>query len=745
MGDIGTRSEQKMKKISKPFAFPCQGGNYSAEEAFSCHDTNCSYTIDCRGSEPFSATFSSEKRGDTRVILRGDWLVDLEKSEYRDCTYVVSKGMSFAEKRPFENRELHGIWISCLHTPNGIFFDAETSRFPEKIPFEISGHRALTEIRNNRTSFFIGDIETEDVPVRITSDICAPGKSLTVGKTEKVAFAVSGNFSGKMRLYGAVSCETKVTNGVAEAKITVSRKGLVPIVAAVFDSNEKAVGFSFFTPLALNTIFETADFRLNGSYIEYLRSMLLRRIGFSMPEEEPRGELVYPFSMWIRNYTGQTLSSFGFEEEAHQYLRLLDDILVRDGFLKQSYGLSLLTGSDDLGTMGNDGMGYYLWCWGKLMNRFPDRKPNLRAVDRCIRWLKFHTRWNGLVQDGTEPVDLFTTDATDGCLYTQGIIIAGLKVLSGAFKNSGDLSAEEERLVKSIDEYAERLITALKFRFGNSAFFDEYSVADTAVKQGVFGIFDPALKEWARVIWSNIDKRYLHAYSVLQPGALFSDPEAEVDGFEELIENTLEKTVSERACDYDKRLIYVHFPRVDAYSQLGTVLDLLFMNQPDRAFEYLDAFMSYWGLTKLTYILPECIETRAVGKPNDITYMRDTMKEKTENYPFLYPGSDGQPETGYFRAPGNLIHVGYLFWIYDAIIGISVMRDGLVFTPRIPEKLFPVKVSGYHTPFGIVDMETMKSDGKITAIYTVHTADGGKTINTINLTNEKMILRRKNQ
>lgn len=734
-----------MERKSKPFAFPCQGGDYTAAETFTRFGTDCTYTVDCRGNQPFLAGFSSEAKGTVRAVLHGDWLTDLEASEFGNCTYVISKGMSFAEKRPFENRELHGIWIRSLHTPDGIFFYAETSRFPEKIPFEISGRTALLSESDNRTSFYAGESAAGGVSVTVTSDICSPGKALVVGITEKIGFTVSDGFSGKLRLYGAVSCEAEVTNGTAEAEVTVSRKGLVPIVAAAVDGNGKITGFSFFTPLTLSTVFETADFRINGTYVEYLRSMLLRRIGFSMPEEEPRGELVYPFSMWIRNYTGQTLSSFGFEEEAHQYLRLLDDILVRDGFLKQSYGLSLLTGSDDLGTMGNDGMGYYLWCWGKLMNRFPDRRPNLRAVDRCVRWLKFHTRWNGLIQDGTEPVDLFTSDATDGCLYTQGIVIAGLRVLSGAYRNAGGLSSDEESLVKNLEEYADRLITAVKFRFRDTGFFDEYSAADGAVKEGVFGIFDPALREWARVIWSNIDSKYLHAYSVLQPGALFGDPEAGVKGFDGLIENTLEKTVSERACDYDDRLIYVHFPRVDAYSQLGTVLDLLFMNQPDRAFRYLDAFVSYWGLTKLTYILPECIETRTVGKPNSITYMRDTMKEKSESYPFLYPGSDGQPENGYFRAPGNLIHVGYLFWIYDVIAGISVAADRLVLTPRIPEKLFPVKISGYHTPFGDVDMETVMSDGKITAVYTVHSADGDMTVRADNLKEETINLRRQNQ
>lgn len=727
-----------MKKTSKAFAFPCQGGDYSASEIFSAYGVDAEYSVNCRSDEPFTAEFSG-KCDTVQITLQGDWLVDLMAKEYTDSMYVLSKGMSFAEKRPFDNKELHGIWIRSLHTPDGIFFDAVTSRFPEKLPFIIKGQPVfLKKEDDNHTSFYSGNLKISQEFDHISSDICDPGKALTVGKNERIAFTSSSAKCSKLRLYGAVSLEAEVRNGTAEFSVNISEKGIGPIVAVSLDEDGQILGFEFFYPLVLATTLKTADFRLNGSYIEYLRSLLLRRIGYSMPEEEPRGELVYPFSMWIRNYTGQTLSSFGFEEEAYEYLKLLDDILIQDGYLKQSYGLSLIPNSDDLGTMGNDGMGYYLWCWGKLMNRYPAKKPSLHAIDRCIRWLKFHTRWNGLIQDGTEPVDLFTSSETDGCLYTQGIVISGLKVLSGAYRNLKKLTPDEENLVKNMEEYAERLISAVQFRYRNTEFFDEYSTADAAVRENNYNIFDPGLRGWVEVIWSNIGEKYLHAYSVLQPGALFDDPEGKVDGFDSIIEQTMRKVAEERCCDYNDKLLYVHFPRVDAYSQLGAVLNLLYMNQPNRAYDYLDAFVSYWGLTKLTYILPECIETRSVGKPNDITKMSDSMKEKSETYPFLYPGSSNQPETGYFRAPGNLIHVGYLFYIYDVMIGISVSKNGLVLTPRIPDKLFPVKLSGYHTPWGTVDMEADRQNNNSVVKYTVHTNSGDSVICVENLSEEKI-------
>jgi len=706
-----------MQDSSKVFRFPCQDGDLTASASFQAFDAVCQYAVDAKSDSPFLCHVAGSSF-DLHLALAGDWLIDLEQSPAENCIAVTSKGMSHAQKRPFDNKELHGIWMYALHTRDGLFFEATLSRFPEKLPIVHKGHGyAVLADDDNRFFLYAGAMSVGNMAAEIQTDLCDAGRAILMNQETAARFTVSSG--SRLRLYGAVSGEYPVINGCAEVTLAFPEQGIAPLVAVALDENDIMTGAAFFHPLVLKTALYTGDFRVNGTFVEYLRSMLLRRIGPSMPEEEPRGELVYPFSMWIRNYIGQTLSSFGFAKEAYAYLDLLDEILIRDGYLKESYSLLLQTGEDDMGIMGNDGMGYYLWEWGKLMNHFPQYRPRPRAIRRAINWLRFHTRWNGLIQDGTEPVDLFTSEATQGCLYTQGIVIAGLRVLSGAYRNQDVLSSEEEQLVSAMEQYAARLIEGIDFYFRDTPCFNEYSAARPMVDAGRFGMFDPHVAEWMRWIWGNIPENYLHAYSVLQPGALFADPEANIPGFEEKIRETVKRVQQERCCDYDHRLIYAHFPRADAYSQLGMVLDLLFLHEPEEAYVYLDAFLSYWGLTNLPFILPECIETYQLNNAGQKTLMSETMEEKCRTFPFLYPGSKGQPENGYFRAPGNLIHVGYLFWIYDVMLGISVKKNRLLFTPRLPKALLPLNLRGYHTPFGDVDAAATEEDEKICVTYTI--------------------------
>lgn len=47
-----------------------------------------------------------------------------------------------------------------------------------------------------------------------------------------------------------------------------------------------------------------------------------------------------------------------------------------------------------------------------------------------------------------------------------------------------------------MEEYAERLISAVQFRYRNTEFFDEYSTADAAVRENNYNIFDPGLRGW---------------------------------------------------------------------------------------------------------------------------------------------------------------------------------------------------------------------------------------------------------
>lgn len=720
-----------MKCPNEAFRFPCQGGDLTATASFDAFGVASCYTVDAKSDQPFCY----EGKGasyDLRLTLAGDWMIDLEKNEVAGGIAVTSKGMSHAFKRYFTNKELHGIWLYGLHTEDGMFFEATMSRFPEALPLMHNGS-GYTVLKDTDNHFFLyaGTLPIGEVAVAVQSDLCDAGRAIVMGQSEKVRFTVSGG--SRLRLYGAVNGEYLIEDGCVETTVVFPERGIVPVVAVALDENGRVIGADFFHPLVLKTVLKTGDFRVNGTYVEYLRSMLLRRIGQSMPEEEPRGELVYPFSMWIRNYIGQTLSSFGFDKEAYEYLNLLDELLVRDGYLKQSYSLLLLAGEDDMGCMGNDGMGYYLWGWGKLMNRYPQYRPQPRAVRRAVAWLRFHTRWNGLIQDGTEPVDLFTSDATEGCLYTQGIVIAGLRALCGAYRNQDALSEEEERLVAEMEQYAARLIDAIDFRFRDTPYFNEYSAARPMIDAERFGVFDPGMAGWMRGIWSNIPDNYLHAYSVLQPGTLFADPEVDVPGFEERIRETVAKVKAERTCDYDDRFVYVHFPRVDTYSQLGMVLDLLFLNEVEDAYRYLDAFLAYWGLTNLTYILPECVETYHIGNAKRKTDMKETLEEKCRTFPFLYPGSEGQPANGYFRAPGNLIHVGYLFWIYDVMLGISIKKNQLVFAPRLPKALLPLTLCNYHTPFGEVNVNAAEKDGTVTVTYTVHSDGEEHSVTVSNL------------
>lgn len=713
------------------FRFPCQGGDLTAAVSFEIFGTAAQYAVDAQCDQPFSCGITGDAF-DLQMSLAGDWLIDLNHSRAADHVCVTSQGMSHAQKRAFDNKDLHGVWLYALHTADGLFFEATLSRFPEKLPIVHAGHGyTVLADEENRFSLYAGPLPLGQMTATIQTDLCDAGRALLMGQPEKAVFTASqGN---RLRLYGAVSGEYPIINGRAEATLYFSEKGIVPMAAVALDENGLVVGTAFFHPLVVKTRLVTGDFRVNGTYAEYLRSMLLRRIGDSMPEEEPRGELVYPFSMWIRNYIGQTLSSFGFEEEAFAYQRLLDNILVQDGFLKQSYSLLLPAGDDDMGIMGNDGMGYYLWEWGKLMRRYPQYRPLPRAIRRAVNWLQFHTRWNGLLQDGTEPVDLFTSEATQGCLYTQGIVIAGLRVLGGSYRNLETLSCEEAQLADTLEQYAHRLIEGMAFHFRDVSYFNEYSTARPMVDAGRFDMFDPTVRDWMRWIWGNIPENYLHAYSVLQPGALFVDPEADIPGFEAQIRETVLRVQKERCCDYDHRLIYAHFPRVDAYSQLGMVLDLLFLNQPEEAYVYLDAFLAYWGLTNLPFILPECVETYQLNHAEHRTLMTETMEEKCRTFPFLYPGSEGQPEIGYFRAPGNLIHVGYLFWIYDVMLGISVKKNQLCLQPRLPKALLPLTLQGYHTPFGEVDISAAEENGEIRATYTLCSDKESRSVTIANL------------
>ncbi|MBP5255773.1 MAG: hypothetical protein J6Z80_01835 [Clostridia bacterium] len=636
------------------------------------------------------------------VSVCGKYLLDLAVKRLRGSTAVVSNGIVFADITGHDEREARGMNIVSLHTSDGIFFSAVQSRHPAPVS-AVSEGAVVFPSEDNVYSAYIGSVPCSPSAAEPSiSQLTAPGVSLICGKDIELKIDSADLPIGtEIRVYGLH--EERGLEAGSSFTVNVKEKGILPLCLAAF-SDGVLIGFTVYRVFCSAVEFRSADERLNGCFADGMRSILGRKISSVIPEEEPRGELLYMFSFWPRNFSGHTLSYFGFEDEACEFMRLLDAILIKDGFIKQNYSLSLFS-DGSWGPPGNDGIGFYLWQWGKLMRRFPDKRPDPQAVRRALDFIGYNTRWNGLINDGTEPGDLFSSNKPAGSVYTQATVMAGLSELSGSYAET-EVTEEEAGLVSRMRSLLERYISALKFDHRKTPWFDEYMVGYEAVASGDVGMIEPAMREWYTWFWSICDGNYYHGYSTAAPGVFFMSPESRIEGFDEKIANTVEKIIKENSCDVCSAFLYTHVPRVDAYVQLGVAINLLFLGETDRAYAYLNEYLKYSRITKLGYILPECIYPYEHKTGGGRTRMCDTLSTKKEKFPFLYgdPPDGAENLFGGFATPGNLIHLGYLFDMIDVMLGIYTADGGFVLMPRIPDALLPLSVTGIRTRWGEISV-----------------------------------------
>ncbi len=527
------------------------------------------------------------------------------------------------------------------------------------------------------------------ISVSLEPDVTQPGTYLMKDEEAEIKLKIMGPLedleSAEICLYGLTSlkCRLPCEGGECQLiiKFTPECSGIIPLLALI--RGKDFLQFFIFDVLVLPVAIDSPDHRFNGIFVEIIRSMLQRRIFNVIPEEDPRGEMIYHHGFWPRNLYAYDLFCFGFQELGVKMVKTYGYLMEKYRFLFDSYSLyGQEVFSNPLVSISNDGIGFYLFQAGKILLRRPDLfdEDFKRGIKRAVTWLNYATHWNGLIFDKTEAVDHCRSERLAGNPYTQSICMAGLKLISEALEECG-----EKDLGREAREVYERQLRGFMELYGEIGYF--------------------------RDLIYNLDKPSLSTYSMPAPGCFLLDPELEEVSLRDLVSKTMRIIMSKCVEPENRWAVTGGTGRVGlSYAQLGTAAALLNLGATDEAWKVLNEILRYAESTSLKYILPEVV----VLKTHNEEYRR-AREEHRGIAPWLYNDkTEGLP--GWPCNPGNLIHMSYFLFVADLICGIFHKQDRIIIRPRIPSEWKTFSVKNYPTRYGPVSYEYKRNRNEIRLI-----------------------------
>jgi len=528
------------------------------------------------------------------------------------------------------------------------------------------------------------------IQVSLEPDITQPGTYLMKDEEAEIKLKIRGPpedlESAEISLYGLTSLKRRLPYEGGECqliiKFTPKRSGIVPLLALI--RGKDFLQFFIFDILVLPVAISSPDHRFNGVFVEVIRSMLQRRVFNVIPEEDPRGEMIYHHGFWPRNLYAYGLFCFGFQGLGVKMVKTYGYLMEKYRFLFDSYSLyGQEVFSNPLVSISNDGVGFYLFQTGKILLRRPDLLDEdfKRGIKKAVTWLNYATHWNGLIFDKTEAVDHCRSERLVGNPYTQSICMAGLKIISEALEECG-----EKELSREAREVYERQLRGFMELYGGIGYFRDLT-------------------------YKNPDKPGLSTYSMPAPGCFLLDPELEESSLRGLVSETMRIIMSKCVEPGNRWAITGGTGRIGlSYAQLGTAAALLNIGAIDDAWKVLNEILEYAESTGLKYILPEVV----VLKTHEEEYRR-AREEHRRIAPWLYNDkTEGLP--GWPCNPGNLIHMSYYLFVADLICGIFHRQDGIIIKPRIPSEWKTFMVKNYPTRYGPVSYEYKRSRDKMRLI-----------------------------
>ena len=527
--------------------------------------------------------------------------------------------------------------------------------------------------------------QTPKLKITLVPDLELPGAYLLKGEPKKLSVEVQSEQElgeVEVMLCGAVQCCQRVHLSKGKNSLSIEvvpeQEGLLPVCVLI--EGKDFVVIRVFECFVLPTEVKSPDHRFNGVYVEYLRSMHERHFFNVVPEEDPRGEMRYHHGFWPRNIHGGYLYRFGFDELGLEVTKAFGYLLEKYRFLFDAYSLrGEEVFSNPRVSVSNDGVGFYLFQAGKILLRQPQVFDDdfRRGIAAAVQWLNWSTHWNGLLMDKTEAVDHCRSERLSGNPYSQGICMAGLKIISRALKLMDEPLLAEE---------AERI-----FEWQMKGFEELYR------EDGYFKDVLPGPSAW------------LSCYSMPCPSAFLLDPEVDDRRLLELMHETIKVLLEKQTAPNNRWMIEGPPGSTGAsYCQLGTIASLLNLGQPDMAWGFLNELLKYAESTNLKYVLPEGISFKRDEEETEegrfaAEHYRQVRRFCKERVPWLY--HEGSEKLfGFPSNPGNLVHMSYYLFVVDLICGISHTTDGksLRVAPKVPTAWESFAVKNYRTRFGKV-------------------------------------------
>ncbi|HID95548.1 MAG TPA: hypothetical protein EYP53_05770 [Candidatus Latescibacteria bacterium] len=525
--------------------------------------------------------------------------------------------------------------------------------------------------------------QTPKLRITLVPDLELPGAYLLKGEPNKLSVEIQSKQElgkAEVMLCGAVQCCQRVHlskgKNPLSIKVISEQEGFLPVCVLI--EGKDFVAIRVFECFVIPTEVKSPDHRFNGVYVEYLRSMHERHFFNAVPEEDPRGEMRYHHGFWPRNIHGGYLYRFGFDELGLEVTKAFGYLLEKYRFLFDAYSLrGEEVFSNPLVSISNDGVGFYLFQAGKILLRKPEvfDEDFRRGIAAAVQWLNWSTHWNGLLVDKTEAVDHCRSERLSGNPYSQGICMAGLKIISRALKLVDELLLAEEA-----ERVFERQMKGFEELYRKVGYFRDLLAGPPA---------------------------RLSDYSMPCPSAFLLDPEVDDQRLIELMDKTIAVLLEKQTAPHNRWMIEGSPGATGAsYGQLGTIASLLNLGRPNEAWGFLNELLNYAESTNLKYVLPEGIffkrneEESDEGKFAAERYER-VRRHCMERTPWLYH-KGSEKLFGFPSNPGNLVHMSYYLFVVDLICGISHGEDEktLRIAPKVPAAWESFAVKNYRTRFG---------------------------------------------
>lgn len=672
----------------------------------------------------------------------GDWFLDLKAQELENLDFVRSHGRKFGENSQeinTENKNAVTHWYLHPHDKKCIIVSHKFHRLAEKTLESFFFKESLAGLITSKEFFSLpeqrlsllcdqsSEIKVKENEVslktksreygyiicfdelakktkqklefstKIEPDITQPGTYLAKDKERELTINI-GNIPDdlgevELNLYGCISLKKKLhlnKEGYSlKFKIKPKFEGIIPLL--LFIEGEDFIFTRIFEVFVLPTLVLSPDHHFNGIFVEYLHSMHQRHTFNVVPEEDPRGMMVYHYGFWPRNLYSYNLFCFGFNKLGIQMIKTFGFLLEKYRFLFDAYSLKgEEVFSNPLVSISNDGIGFYLFQTGKILLRDPRAFDSdfKRGIELAIKWLNYSTHWNGLLVDKTEAIDHCRSERLSGNPYSQGICMAGLKVISNAL-----ILVEEKELAQEARELFERQINGFEKLYKDSGYFRDIIPIDS------FNI--------------------LSSYSMSSPADFLLDPEVKELGLIKMIKKTIEMIRENNTEENNPYLVSDRRGAVGmSYSHLGMVAALINLGNVQEAWRFLKEVLPYALSTNLKYVLPEQIllfskkEDESGKKIREKYYKIKEFCQKRAPYLF---NEQSEKMPGWPYNPGNLVHMSYYLFVVDLICGVSheIGKEKLIIYPKIPTDWKYFTLEEYKTRFGSISYEYKRKEENI--------------------------------